>query len=254
MPKKADTHIKGLRRSRVRYSCKQEIQVLLNVVNLFPPIDKWINVARPLPFFSPFRGQSKLPDYKKRKFEWQREMFRAGYNLSSTLINKCEQIGFLAIINVEEVQKLESLADGNVYTFYESAAQISEVWFHRYNKIKKIKSFLTELAFISRNFDTANKEMCDLGLIGLNHLTTNLRVNENGILQRNESIVVQWLIGVDVRRIRQCAICRNLFWANRLDKRCCRKKCADVHNQRNSREKKQLHGLLYKEAAKRKKK
>ena len=242
------------------------------------------------PLFPPGQTtQTTSPEYERTKLAWQENMMKAGIDLMNTIGNKIGGLAYFQIFLNGEVEKMNSLADkwdktaddaddaiemfhttkNNIYKieailklkqlpecekeFYEYAANISEMWFARYAKIKQIKDFLTKLAFIEHNFDTAEKKLIGVGLVEFNEFLTNLYVDEDGILQREENILLQWLLGIDVRRIRQCAICRNLFWANRIDRQCCTKKCADAHNQRKSRENKLISGELYEKAAKRKK-
>jgi hypothetical protein len=58
------------------------------------------------------------------------------------------------------------------------------------------------------------------------------------------------LEGVDVYRIRKCEICKKVFWAGRLDKKCCSKKCNNVFNVRRSRERREVDPGAYKEKRK----
>ena len=45
------------------------------------------------------------------------------------------------------------------------------------------------------------------------------------------------LEGVETRRIRECPICQKLFWAGRIDKKCCGPRCLTVWHSRKWREK-----------------
>lgn len=46
------------------------------------------------------------------------------------------------------------------------------------------------------------------------------------------------LKGVEFRRVRQCRLCKNLFWARRLDALGCSPRCSNALRQRKLREKK----------------
>jgi hypothetical protein len=59
---------------------------------------------------------------------------------------------------------------------------------------------------------------------------------------------------IEVIRIRECPICKRIFWAGRLDKSACSlKKCGQVWRQRLSRKAWDTHGEQYKRARKKKK-
>lgn len=122
--------------------------------------------------------------------------------------------------------------------FCEAKFNLTRIWFERYENRKQLKKLLTRLTFIARNYDSANKELHIFEFVGLDGLLSKIYVDDNGILRKKDDIILQTLIGLNITRIRQCAICRNFFWANRIDRQCCAKKCADVHNKRNSRNKK----------------
>jgi hypothetical protein len=47
---------------------------------------------------------------------------------------------------------------------------------------------------------------------------------------------LQLLDGIEVWRIRECPICRNLFWAGRRDKSACSQRCSGTLRQKNLRQ------------------
>jgi hypothetical protein len=62
-----------------------------------------------------------------------------------------------------------------------------------------------------------------------------LRVDERGNL-RLDFPLLRAIEGVEASRIRECAICRAIFWAGRVDQRCCKTQCAHVLRTRKWRE------------------
>jgi len=75
-----------------------------------------------------------------------------------------------------------------------------------------------------------------VNLIGPNQLLR-IEVSDKGERKIVHGPIVEALLGVDVRRIRECAICCDFFWAGRIDQPCCSKKCAHVVRTRRWREK-----------------
>lgn len=283
MPKKTD--IRKTSRSRIRYDCKPEVQCLFVWVNSFPPINKWIDFEKPPHEPLPI-GLSNIDmasDYDRKKLKWQKQMIEIGQNFIETISNKC---GILALSYIASKNELSTLIDieqeyvdaskdfnslkmlhnssrssgtkvlvlkHQKYTEavkkrYELGAEYSKIWLSRYERVKKVKNFLSSLAFIGRSFYSAKKDFSNFDLLNLDDLMFNIYIDENGILCKKEFIVLEYLIGIDVRRIRECKICHNFFWANRIDRQCCTKKCADVFNQRNSRKNKEISGYLYKQS------
>lgn|SRR6516164_7142869 len=60
----------------------------------------------------------------------------------------------------------------------------------------------------------------EVPVIGINRLVS-IRVGAAGKVEIKLDPFVQKLGGVDVRRIRECEICRGIFWAGRIDQKCC---------------------------------
>lgn len=128
---------------------------------------------------------------------------------------------------------------------YESG-RIVEFWLSRYSLVKAIKGLFDNLAFRGRNLESSPKNMNARDFGYFNALTPKIWIDEKGLVQKADAHILTVLIGKDITRIRQCAVCRNFFWANRKDRKCCSKKCADVNNQRNIRSKKKDNECLYK--------
>jgi hypothetical protein len=63
-----------------------------------------------------------------------------------------------------------------------------------------------------------------------------LHVNDNGKFVTTIDPLFIELEGVEATRIRECAICRHVFWAGRLDQKCCTTRCAKMLRTRRWRE------------------
>lgn len=269
-------------------ACSSEILSLFTLVNQFPLASEMEPIPRPSPPVNPqklFKSANIPDDFGQREQKYNEDLFVAG----GTLLSSLELAGFRDaskfLAPEEEWQEIQKLRDAlnesnkllkglienstlsgatiqsNIQEQHAISlelkrqmlflgAQYAYSWFKKFDRIQRIKELLAHLAFIGRNFDWANKTLEGAASTSLEYLVTDLYVDENGRLKRNVDPIIDLLLGVDVRRIRQCAICRAFYWARRLDRRCCGKKCADRYNQRLSRERKASFGDVYRKAAK----
>jgi predicted nucleic acid-binding Zn ribbon protein len=74
-------------------------------------------------------------------------------------------------------------------------------------------------------------------------LNDNLRVTtteevyiEEGLFRRRYNSFLYIIDGIEASRIRECAICNLIFYAERIDKKCCSARCTNVFNVRRLRE------------------
>jgi hypothetical protein len=294
MPNKTDRKLKQNQRRRIQYACKPELANLFVLINLFPPIEKWVrfdlpsDVRSPLSLIKPINW-SEPSEYEWKLIKRKREMYLTGIELQVYLLS-LPIAAHDSVIVRREFEKLSMFKDqfnAAIYKlkmfleqsrkfkgsfdkaeadlvfetlgqcskeFYEFAETISDVWFNRYRKIEQIKKLLNHLSFIGRNKGYARKDFNNLEFVDLDGLLSKIYVDEKGILHKEDNPIFKILVGVDVTRIRRCAVCLNFFWANRTDRKCCKKKCANLHNQRLSRERKHEHRLQYKAAANKKRK
>lgn len=153
----------------------------------------------------------------------------------------------------ERTVKFQGLADLK-NRLIKRKANYARSWIDKYYRVRSIKKLLGKLASEGRDFNGTEKRLENAGLFfDLNSLIPDLLIDENGILHREEDPAMKLLLGLDVRRIRECKTCENFFWANRTDRMCCEnKKCGDAYNQKLSRDRKRISGKLYNKAAIRK--
>lgn len=59
---------------------------------------------------------------------------------------------------------------------------------------------------------------------------------ESGVIKIQLAPFLELLQGIEVKRIRLCPVCGNLFWAGRIDKSGCDEACSRVLRQRRLRE------------------
>jgi hypothetical protein len=63
---------------------------------------------------------------------------------------------------------------------------------------------------------------------------THLVVDEGGKLRLVIDELTQALDGVEIDRVRECKLCKRIFWAGRKDKKCCSDRCNNVYNVRST--------------------
>jgi hypothetical protein len=66
-------------------------------------------------------------------------------------------------------------------------------------------------------------------------IDASLFVDDRGIVRLAKDQLTEAIEGVEVARIRECAICRHLFWAGRNDALCCSTACHNAHRNRRYR-------------------
>lgn len=267
--------------------CPPQFQDILDCVNAFPAIEEMKDIEIPYPPANLFgtRGHEDSPAFKKREKLYKQKLFVLGtqlfldlaengfylaakvvaqdseteyvFNLAREFTNASEltkklveeaKISFSPSI-LKEIERQLNLHKKSSDAFYTQVPNYCHLWIDRYKRVRFIKETLLRLAFIGRNFESADKKIRQTGLINSGSFFPLLYVDENGILKREKNKLVESLDGLDIRRIRTCAICKNLFWAQRLDRQCCGKKCADRYNQRLSRDRKKIYGSVYRNAA-----
>jgi hypothetical protein len=90
-------------------------------------------------------------------------------------------------------------------------------------------------AIVEMGRKSKRKKSVLVNLIGPNRLLK-IEVNDKGESQILQGPLVEALVGVDARRIRQCPICSDFFWAGRIDQPCCTSQCAHILRTRRWRE------------------
>lgn len=66
-------------------------------------------------------------------------------------------------------------------------------------------------------------------------VTTTIRISNDGLIEFERDDFMRAIEGVEVERLRRCAICSKFFWAGRLDQQCCSKNCANTLRNRRWR-------------------
>ncbi len=124
--------------------------------------------------------------------------------------------------------------------------------FWRYNDLVYSFRFLTDIALISHmviselrknsqalNEENAKKVIASLDKEFLPYAPQiafyKLPITEEGKFDWTLHPLLGALQNEDITRIRICAICGHIFWAGRLDKTTCSKKCGQVHRKHKQR-------------------
>ena len=69
-------------------------------------------------------------------------------------------------------------------------------------------------------------------------MSIELTIMNDGRINSLENDVRAAMLGVEARRIKECRICQQIFWATRIDMVACGKRCANALRQRTFRESK----------------
>lgn len=59
---------------------------------------------------------------------------------------------------------------------------------------------------------------------------------ENDEVKLSPSVLLSFVVGVQVSRVRKCVVCENYFWAGRKDKRVCSEQCGATNRKRQERQ------------------
>lgn len=275
MPNKTDNT--STKRNRVRYECKPKLQTLFDLMNILPPLGE-LNKFNP-PDKPLLRGIDKERDFnfiyktiekglalieylRKQDIEIYRAIIRNNedeilFNLYNAYneklkifkdrLNNCSSSKEILLIKDElDFESAEVLKARHEFTNY--GYEICMKWFDILERLKLTKSTLQQLAFTGKDLKYGKRYLTPFSIAGLNGLLSNsFYIDENGIFKFRILELFRILEGVDVRRIRTCAEkdCKNFFWAQRIDRMCCSKKCADTYNQYLSRERKRERRNLY---------
>jgi hypothetical protein len=79
-------------------------------------------------------------------------------------------------------------------------------------------------AVAATNGDRRHKQYSVINLVGPNQLLK-IETDDKGRQLLTHGPLIEALLGVDIRRIRECPICGNFYWAGRIDQPGCSGKC-----------------------------
>jgi hypothetical protein len=98
----------------------------------------------------------------------------------------------------------------------------------KYQHLRAAREMLR--AFANEGKDSPKSK--EIKLRHIHEALVNIRADERGRIQFSHGPIMDALRGVEVARIRLCPICGKIFWAGRLDQRCCSGKCSHVRRTR----------------------
>ncbi len=132
-----------------------------------------------------------------------------------------------AIIRYEEFEKLRDQFQLLVKFAFKHPS-----WLKQFEK-RKLDKPTKKIAFMTKRFKKEKLQFENFLLPILGN--TRFEIEENGVLKTNFDEFSEAVNGQDIRRIRECGVCQRIFWAGRVDKFCCSKKCNLVLNTRLNR-------------------
>lgn len=238
---------KEIKRSRSRHTCKPELQVLLNIVNLIPPGQEmecpYLQGSRN-PLLRP--GSQKWIEEEKRKYVAFQEYLENFPELFKTFVfhSTSDELNEL----IREMEHAQPMSDADEAIFWKRLIGIQNKTIDLYERIRAIRKDLYRLVEIGENAEKYFEQQLDIAL-GL-FLIERAYLDKEGRLHRQPNPYGELIEGVEVSRIRACLICRKLFWAQRIDKKCCSEEHSAVIRQRQIRSNKEKNAELYAKSAK----
>lgn len=207
--------------------CPPELAKLIELVNIFPPGVK----------FPVLNVRSRLANVEGNEEEWLRT---ARFDLYECLKEAPEafrqfiydDIGFLTPFFVEEYSSTLFDSTVNAIKRFEDFAQL------RKNLLRLIR-FIKSLDLQGR----ADSVRMDVPL----PLLLTPVIDKKGIIRVGGNVLIEALRDVEANRLRECADCKGIFWAKRIDQPCCDPKtCGNRHRVRRSRDLQKERAVDYK--------
>ncbi len=189
------------------------------------PIDQWTNEARmslqknleglPEDFQNYICGDEKSEVYPSTEF--------VGFDIRKVFNPPLQQI----VARYEDYKKLrKQLRKVAKFAFKHPS------WIRQFNRSKRDKP-TKQTVFLTKRFE--KKKLGDENYPIPFPNFTQFEIGEKGILKIKFDEFSKAVSGLDIRRIRKCQICKHIFWARRVEKFCCSKKCNLVFNTRLNR-------------------
>jgi hypothetical protein len=147
--------------------------------------------------------------------------------------NWMERYPAIVVIN----EKLEGVPD----SFFQDIEALDETSYLilKYDKFSLVRKVVRELAQLAPlALHERRSRFYQLKTRGdwVWHTTQPDIDRHSGVIIEREDLLSA-LIGVDTQRLRECKVCRRVFWAQRKDRWTCIKQCSDTQRQRRRREK-----------------
>ncbi len=112
----------------------------------------------------------------------------------------------------------------------------------RYDEFRETRKNLRELIHTYQNTKRRKEESRKEGILFLNLFSTlsisstlRFNVDEEGKIRISGDLLGEALEGVEVERLRECEVCRRIFWAGRLDQHTDATPCRNILRKRRWR-------------------
>jgi hypothetical protein len=150
--------------------------------------------------------------------------------------------------------ELPQIAEGEEYFSEENEEKLARAFgvvyeaINRYEQFNDIRVKLRRIAKSAKKWNEGEKTT-PFVLLKLAE-RVNFRLDEKGFVSVEANAIAEAMrelqaAKLEVARIRECEICRRIFFAGRLDKQSCSKRCQNNFNVRNSRRNKEESGEAY---------
>ncbi|MDQ3816068.1 MAG: hypothetical protein M3362_00060 [Acidobacteriota bacterium] len=196
--------------------CPPKLEGVINLVNMFPPGVK----------FPILNARSRLTRFEGEKAEWTR---RARFDLYECL--KVAPDNFLQFIYGDlSFQTYSSFEPYSPALFKKTTEAIK-----RYEDFAQLRTKLLRLIRFVKSLELQRRSNSPHVNVPLPLLFSPI-LDEHGFIQVGGDILIEALRDVKANLIRECAVCKRIFWAKRKDQQCCEPKtCGNVRRVHKSR-------------------
>lgn len=241
------------RPSRAKYTCKPELQEIIDYVNLVPPdlemksSEELLGADR-----KSIPPRMATPAYREYQLRQAKTLLTYLKTFPPELL--------AAVFKLETFQ--------SIYDRYQVFNEIYEQTFdpevkadrdecenlliraygiteHQYWSLRSTRKTMYRLAEIGENPEPYLGQKLEDVVLAFHLFTEYAHLDKDGRIRRSPNPFAETLEGVEVLRIRVCLVCRKLFWATRKDKRCCSEEHARIIRQRQVRANQKLNRGIY---------
>jgi hypothetical protein len=197
--------------------CPPKLADVINLVNIFPP-----GVRFPV-----LNARSRLARFEGEKAEWTR---RARFDLYERLKEAPDDFRQY-IYSDSGLQNYSSFEPYSPALFDKTIDAIN-----RFEEFAKLRKNLLRLVRFIKSLDLEGRAD-SVGLdVPLPLLSTPV-IDKHGFIRVGGSVLIEALRDVEANRLRECANCKRIFWAKRIDQPCCDPKtCGNRRRVNRSRE------------------
>jgi hypothetical protein len=212
-----------------------KLKQYIGLANMLPPDRYALDIELALALGS-IPGAPRSPDVSVVELELKRFRFLLRYLMKSEIPSDLRKY-ILEGVSEKALQTAlsppEYIPDPGRFTQEDVSP---EMW-------EEIRNPLPEIYSALRKYDEffkVREKLIEIARLGKE--STSIRISssylycdEYGVLQERSDPFTETVKGLEANRIRECPVCKRLFWADRSDQKACTKACANLYRVRKSR-------------------